>query len=102
MTILERLPPFPPPWGVAALNFEAAQLVAKIEGNAQMSDGIAVFDDAGHGNDLTGNSLIAPALATMRTAMRRKTGLSGAPIDVAPRHVLVPPELETAMQKALA
>ncbi|WP_333683071.1 prohead protease/major capsid protein fusion protein [Pontibaca methylaminivorans] len=92
----------PAAMGVAALNFEAAQLVAKIEGNAQMSDGIAVFDDAGHGNDLTGNSLIAPALATMRTAMRRKTGLSGAPIDVAPRYVLVPPELETAMQKALA
>lgn len=92
----------PAAMGVAAMNFEAAQLVAKIEANAQMSDGIAVFDDAGHGNDLTGNSEIAPALAIMRTAMRRKTGLSGAPIDVAPRYVLVPPELETAMQKALA
>ena len=91
----------PAAMGTAALNFEAAQLVAKIESNPQMSDGIAVFDEAGHGNAHTGAS-IAHELDIARTAMRRKTGLSGAPIDVAPRFVLVPPELETDMQKALA
>lgn len=101
----------PAAMGTAALNFEAAQLVAKIEANPEMSDGIAVFDAAGHGNakdatatgaDVSTVEAITADLATARTAMRRKTGLSGAPIDVAPRFVLVPPELETDMQKALA
>ncbi|KPQ07470.1 MAG: Phage head maturation protease [Rhodobacteraceae bacterium HLUCCA12] len=101
----------PAAMGTAALNFEAAQLVAKIEGNPEMSDGIAVFNAAGHGNEksatATGSGVtmvdaITADLGTARTAMRRKTGLSGAPIDVAPRFVLVPPELETDMQKALA
>ncbi len=92
----------PAAMGTAALNFEAAQLVAKIEDNPIMSDGIAVFDEAGHGNDLPTNGAIATALSTLRTSMRRKTGLSGALIDVAPRYVLAPPELETDMQQALA
>ncbi|GAA0303425.1 prohead protease/major capsid protein fusion protein [Rhodovulum strictum] len=100
----------PAAMGTAALNFEAAQLVAKIEGNPQMSDGIAVFDADGHGNakaaTTTGGFSMTDAIAAdldvARTAMRRKTGLSGAPIDVAPRYVLAPPELETEMQKALA
>lgn len=103
----------PAAMGTAALNFEAAQLVAKIEANPLMSDGLAVFDAAGHGNmkastaPAAGDGIsrvdaITLDLGTARTAMRRKTGLSGALIDVAPRFVLVPPELETDMQRALA
>lgn len=92
----------PSAMGTAALNFEAAQLVAKIESNPLMSDGIAVFDASDHGNTHGAGATLADDLATARTAMRRKTGLSGSPIDVAPRYVLVPPELETDMQKALA
>jgi len=99
----------PAAMGTAALNFEAAQLVAKIEGNPQMSDGIAVFNIAAHGNlkaaMVDGSSpvsYIISDLATARVAMRRKTGLSGGPIDVAPRYVLVPPELETDMERALS
>ncbi|MCA1777288.1 MAG: HK97 family phage prohead protease [Loktanella sp.] len=91
----------PAAMGTAALNFEAQQLVDKIEANPNMSDGIAVFD-AAHGNATGAGSTLADDLGTARTAMRRKTGLSGAPIDVAPRFVLVPPELETSMQQALA
>lgn len=91
----------PAAMGTATLNFEAAQLVAKIEGNPAMSDGLAVFH-ATHGNTASAAATIADDLDAARTAMRRKTGLSGAPIDVAPRFVLVPPELETDMQKALA
>lgn len=101
----------PAAMGVAALNFEAAQLVAKIEGNPLMSDGIAVFDVDAHGNARESASTdpgasrvgaLGADLGAARTAMRRKTGLDGGPIDVAPRFVLVPPELETDMQRALA
>lgn len=97
--------------GQSALAFEAAELVRKIEDNPNMSDGIAVFA-TGRGNDSTGASdggtadgILAGILAELdkgRTAMRRKTGLSGAVIEVSPKFVLVPPELETAAQKALA
>lgn len=92
----------PAAMGTAALNFEAMQLVKKIEDNPNMSDGIAVFDASGHGNAAGAAGTIADDLDVARTAMRRKTGLSGGLIDVAPRYVLVPPELETDMQKALA
>ncbi len=92
--------------GQSALAFEAAELVRMIEANPVMSDGIAVFH-ADHGNDSAG--VIVNPIAAMfeelgkgRTAMRRKTGLSGALIEVAPKFVLVPPELETVAQKALA
>lgn len=92
----------PAAMGTAALNFEAAQLVAKIEANPALSDGIAVFHAASHGNAASAAATIADDLNGARVAMRRKTGLNGGPIEVAPRFVLVPPELETAMQKALA
>lgn len=101
----------PAAMGAAALNFEAQQLVALIEANPNMADGVAVFDATGHGNAKAattpgaGETVIDGLLADLdaaRTAMRRKTGLGGAPIDVSPRYVLVPPELETDMQRALA
>ncbi len=92
----------PAKFGIQALNFEASYLVNLIESNPQMADGIAVFDQAGHGNDLIDAASIFAALTTIRTAMHRKTGLAGSPIAVAPRFVLVPPELETPMQQALS
>lgn len=92
----------PAQMGTAALNFEAKMLVEKIEANPVMSDGVAVFNASGHGNAATAAATIADDLDAARTAMRRKTGLSGGPIDVAPKFVLCPPELETEMQRALA
>ncbi|WP_410218163.1 hypothetical protein [Paracoccus sp. (in: a-proteobacteria)] len=61
-----------------------------------------MFDAARHGNAAAVAVTVTADLNTTCVAMRRNTGLSGAPIEVAPRFVLVPPELETAMQRALA
>lgn len=88
--------------GNAARAFEASQLVAKLIENPAMSDGVAVFH-ADHGN-LTG-TYAAPGLTPLsaaRLAMRKMKGLGGELIDATPRFVLVPPELETAAEQALA
>lgn len=73
----------------------------KIEANPLMSDSVAVFDAVGHGNQKAAGAALADDLAAARRAMRHQTGLSGDLIGVAPRFVLVPAELETAMEKAL-
>ena len=92
--------------GRAARAFEHEQLVAKLEANPLMSDGVAVFDEAGRANTITaiGDDLpkIKSDLRAARLLMRRQTALGGAMIDVAPRFVLVPPELETTAQEALS
>ncbi|REF72781.1 MULTISPECIES: prohead protease/major capsid protein fusion protein [Paracoccus] len=89
--------------GNAARAFEAAQLVAKIEANPLMSDGVAVFDATDHGNrkDPTAPAAIQEDISAARLAMRHQTGLSGDVIGISPRFVLVPAELETTMEKAL-
>lgn len=88
--------------GTAARSFEAAQIASIIADNPTMSDGVAVFDSAGHGNQASAGSTIADDLAAGRLAMRKQTGLSGQLIDVTPAFVLVPPDLETDMEKALS
>lgn len=96
--------------GNAARAFEAAQLVAKLIENPAMSDGVAVFH-ADHGNLTDPDNVYASdpqvgpnvlLLSTARLAMRKMTGLAGELIDATPRFVLVPAELETVAEQALA
>lgn len=88
--------------GRAARAFEAQQLVDKITTNPTLSDGVAVFDADDHGNQKTTGASLAEDLGAARLAMRKQTGLSGELIDVTPRFVLVPAELETEMEQALS
>lgn len=99
--------------GAAARAFEAGRLVTLLEANPNMSDGKTVFGSGGgsHGNAQSSSSpgegetaldALLADLAAARLAMRKATGLSGELIDVQPRYVLVPPALETIMQRALA
>lgn len=91
--------------GIAARAFENDFIVNLITSNPAMSDSIAVFH-ASHGNLTVDNDplpLAEAALNAARLAMRRQTGLGGGMlIDVTPRFVLVPPELETTAEKLLA
>ena len=67
-----------------------------------MADGVAVFH-ADHGNLAgTGAAVSLTTLGNARLAMRRQTGLSGEPIDVTPRFVVVPPEVEPLAEQMLA
>lgn len=96
--------------GAAAADFEAQFLVdLLIAGSGlgpTMGDSKRLFH-ADHGNlaasgvDLAGAEAIE-GLAAARLAMRKQTGLSGRRINVTPKYLLVPPELETGAEKLLA
>ncbi len=91
--------------GVAAADFESEFLTALLITAAgvgpTMSDGRPLFH-VDHGNV---GSVGAPGLSTFseaRQLMRRQKGLGGRIISVTPRYVMVPPELETVAEEALA
>ena len=87
--------------GTAARAFEAAQLAAKVVANPVMYDGLAVFH-ATHGNLVTAGAPDVTKLSATRLAMRKQTGLAGGMIDVTPRYLVVPPDLETVTEQLVA
>ncbi|MEM9838537.1 MAG: prohead protease/major capsid protein fusion protein [Pseudomonadota bacterium] len=89
--------------GTAAASFEAAQLATLLESNPTLNTGHQLFS-AEHGNLAAGPQESQPDQASLdsaRTSMRRKTGLAGDLIDVTPRFLVVPPELETTSEALL-
>lgn len=89
-------------FGAAAADFEAQFLGDLLVANPVMDDGAALFH-ANHGNLAgTGAAISAETLSAARLAMRRQTGLSGRPIGVVPKYLIVPPELETTAEQILA
>lgn len=93
-------------FGVAAADFEAQFLVDLLESGSglgpTMSDSKTLFH-AGHSNVAGAGIVISTnTLSGARMSMRRQNGLSGKPINVTPRYVLIPPELETAAEQVLA
>lgn len=93
-------------FGQAAAEFEAAFVVKLMIGatgtGPVMKDGNTLFA-AAHGNlPAVGLDLTEDGLSAARLAMRRQKGLSGMPIDVTPRYLLVPAALETRAEKLLA
>lgn len=89
--------------GAAAAQTEAEELVATFTGNPNMSDGTPVFD-ASRGNFAgTGAAPSETTLSDARKAMRGVKGLDGKTIiAVAPKYLVVGPELETDAEKLLA
>jgi phage head maturation protease len=92
--------------GAAASEFEAQFLVDLLVANAGtgplMDDGLPVFH-ASRGNlAATGGQPSQAAISAARLAMRRQKGINGRPISVAPKVLLVPPELETGAEAILA
>lgn len=89
----------------AAADTEAWLLVELITANGgagpTLDDGKALFH-ADHGNLGTAAALDIDPLTAARLAMRRQTGVGGALITVAPRFLLVPPDLETQAEKIIA
>ncbi|BAQ44252.1 prohead protease/major capsid protein fusion protein [Methylobacterium aquaticum] len=92
--------------GQAAAATEAQLLVDLLVSNAgngpQMSDGKPLFD-AAHKNKI-GSGGSAPGVASLttgRTALRRQVGLTGELIEMEPKFILIPPELETSTEQVL-
>ncbi|MBS7702657.1 prohead protease/major capsid protein fusion protein [Chelatococcus asaccharovorans] len=95
--------------GQAAAATEAELLVDLLLANSgagpTLHDSVNLFH-ATHKNLAAGaGNLGAPSVTTLsvgRTAMRKQVGLSGELIDVSPRWIVVPPELETTAEQVLA
>lgn len=90
----------PAEMSTSALSYQFDTLVNMILSNPAMSDGNAVFS-AAHGNITGAYAFNTLTLSAARTAMRRQKGLGGMLIDVTPRYLLVPPELETDGEKLI-
>lgn len=86
--------------GQAAGVFEAKTLASLLESNPVMADGQPVFH-ASHKNLSTG-ALSLESLSAARLLFRKQVGLSGDLVDLSPRYLVVPADLETAAEKLLA
>lgn len=87
-------------YGSAAKRLVNKMVYAQLTGNVKMQDNVALFD-AKHGNVAgTGEALSVKAIAKAITAMRRQKGITGeATLNITPKYLVVPPELEmTAYQ----
>lgn len=87
-------------YGSAAKRLVNKMVYAQLTGNVKMQDNVVLFD-AKHGNVAgTGEALSVKAIAKAITAMRRQKGITGeATLNITPKYLVVPPELEmTAYQ----
>ena len=87
-------------YGSAAKRLVNKMVYAQLTGNVKMQDGVALFDNK-HGNvAATGEALSVKAIDKAITAMRRQKGITGdATLNITPKYLVVPPELEmTAYQ----
>lgn len=82
-------------YGSAAKRLVNKMVYAQLTGNVKMQDNIALFDTK-HGNvATTGEALSVKAIAKAITAMRRQKGITGeATLNITPKYLVVPPELE--------
>ena len=82
-------------YGSAAKRLVNKMVYAQLTGNVKMQDGVALFDNK-HGNVAgTGEALSVKAIANAITAMRRQKGITGeATLNITPKYLVVPPELE--------
>ena len=87
-------------YGSAAKRLVNKMVYAQLTGNVKMQDNVALFDSK-HGNVAgTGEALSVKAIAKAITAMRRQKGITGdATLNITPKYLVAPPELEmTAYQ----
>lgn len=84
-------------YGSAAKRLVNKMVYAQLTGNVKMQDSVALFDTK-HGNVAgTGEALSVKAIAKAITAMRRQKGITGdATLNITPKYLVVPPELEMA------
>lgn len=92
--------------GQAASEFEAqflVDLLIKADGVGPTMDDNNPLFHTDHGNvAAAGGAIASDTLSAARLAMRRQKGINGRPISIAPKFLVVPPELETTAEGILA
>lgn|GEM_PF-1764176 len=86
--------------GIGAKQFQSKKVWGMITSNTTCPDGNALFH-AKHGNLGTASVITDAALSAGRTAMRRQKSPEGNELDIQPKFLLVPPELQTTAEKFL-
>tara|TARA_R110002073_G_scaffold120601_1_gene262647 strand:- start:20372 stop:22237 length:1866 start_codon:yes stop_codon:yes gene_type:complete len=87
-------------FGTSAANFESDLVWGIICSNAALADAVALFH-ADHANLVTAGAITVANLGAARAAMRKQTALapsateSGSVLNLEPRYLAVPAELET-------
>jgi hypothetical protein len=86
-------------FGAASMRLENRTVYAVLTANANMADGIALFDASTHKNLGTGagSALQFTSLVTMRAAMRTQKGLNSEELNLAPAYLIGPAALEQTM-----
>jgi HK97 family phage prohead protease len=87
-------------FGRRAAELEADLVYAVLTGSQKMSDGKNLFH-ASRGNMISAGLDVA-GLSAARAAMRKQRGIDGGHIAVAPRTLIVGPDMETEAQKILS
>lgn len=88
-------------FAASARRLENRAVYGQLTANANLSDGVALFDTAIHKNLATGagSALQFSSLSAGRAAMRLQKGLAGEELNLAPSFLIVPAALEqTAYQ----
>lgn len=86
----------------AAGNLESKMVWNLIVNNVKVADGKALFD-AAHKNLKTGGTFDVDGLSAARLAMRRQKGLNEEEIiEIMPKYLVVPPELETKAEQLVS
>ncbi|SFK37728.1 phage prohead protease, HK97 family [Pseudovibrio ascidiaceicola] len=92
--------------GIAAADFEAEFFIKLLEMNGgkgpKMGDGNPVFHEGHRNLAQTKGKPSIETLSVLRQALRHQVSLSGKRLNLSPRHLIIPAELETLAQKLLA
>lgn len=91
----------PAMFGRSAADLESDIVYGILIANANMADGVALFDGA-HGNLGTTGAISDITLSELREKMLMQRGLEGRFISVQPQYLIVPPALQTIAQKNTA
>lgn len=98
LSVFARLPQM---IALGAQQFQAKKVWGLISGNAKTPDNKAIFH-ADHKNLASSGAVLSDdSLSAARTAMRRQKSPMGNELLIAPKFLIVPPELETKAQKLL-
>ncbi|SFN80927.1 phage prohead protease, HK97 family [Cohaesibacter marisflavi] len=102
---LGALQDVPRKMGIAAADFEAEFFVDLLDQNdglgPNMADGKTLFH-ADHNNlAATGAAPTSDTLSAMRKALRHQTSMSGKRLNLSPKYVVVPADLETTTEMLL-
>lgn len=101
---LQAFSTLPAAFGAAAARKEADAVYSVLTANAAMSDSVALFHTASHGNLAgTPTALSATSLGVARAAMRKQMGSGGLGyLNIIPRYLIVPAALETTAEILVA